>query len=111
MQVPTTEQARETLRAVSWPGFEQHIVAAGFVKEIDIRDGAVRVGFGVRRRRTDKVDAMGKRTRQVVSSLPGVERVEIRRIEPEVTLIPEARRNPGSAGRGSERGMAASALR
>ncbi len=82
MQGPTPEQVREKLRAVVWPGFDQDIVAAGFVKEVDVRDGFVRIGFEVRTRRTDKVATMEEGIRQVVSSLPGVERVEIRRIEP-----------------------------
>ncbi len=87
MQDPTTEQVREKLRAVIWPGFHQDIVAAGFVKDIDIREGFVRIGFEARTRRRDKVDAMEEGIRQVVSSLPGVERVEIRRIEPELDPV------------------------
>ncbi len=82
MRGPTTEQVRQKLRAVSWPGFDQDIVAAGFVKEIDVRCGSVLIGFEVRTRRTDKLDTMEEGIRQAVSSLPGVERVEIRRIEP-----------------------------
>ena len=50
----TSEQVRKKLRTVSWPGFDQDIVAAGFVKEIDVLDGSVRVGFEVPTRRTDK---------------------------------------------------------
>jgi metal-sulfur cluster biosynthetic enzyme len=84
---PTPEQVREKLRAVAWPGFDQDIVAAGFVKQIDVRDGSVRIGFEVRTRRTDKVDIMEEGIRQVVSSLPGVERVEIRRIEPVIDPV------------------------
>jgi hypothetical protein len=72
---------------VSWPGFDQDIVAAGFVKEIDVRDGFVRVGFEVRTRRMDKAADMEEGIRQVVSSLPGVERVEIRRIEPAIDPV------------------------
>jgi hypothetical protein len=71
---------------VVWPGFDQDIVAAGFVKEIDVRDGSVRVDFELRTRRMDKAAAIEQGIRQAVSSLPGVERVEIRRIEP--TLDP-----------------------
>jgi len=48
---PTTEQVRETLRAVSWPGFDQDIVAAGFVKQIaDLGE------HGARARRDDLAD-------------------------------------------------------
>ena len=83
---PTNEQVREKLRAVFWPGFDQDIVAAGFVKEIQICDGTVRVGFEVRTRRMDKAAAMEQGIRQVVSSLSGVQRVEVHRIEP--TLDP-----------------------
>ncbi len=89
----------------------QDIVAAGFVKEIDVRAGSVRVGVEMRARRTDETAAIEEGIRQAVSSLPGVERVEIRRMEFEIALIPDVRRNPGSAGRGSARGVAADALR
>ncbi len=101
MPGPTTEQVREKLRAVLWPGFDQGIVAAGFVKEIDVRDGSVRVGFELRTRRMGKAAAIEEGIRQAVSSPPGVERVENRRTEFEVALIPAVGRNPGSAGRGS----------
>ena len=69
-----------------WPGFDQDIVAAGFVKGVEVREGTVRIGFEVRTRRADKVDAMEEGIRQAVSSLSGVERVEVHRIEP--TLDP-----------------------
>ncbi|MFQ5744869.1 MAG: hypothetical protein ACE5HV_14955, partial [Acidobacteriota bacterium] len=62
-------------------------VAAGFVKQIEVRDGSVRIGFEARTRRTDKVATMEERIRQVVSSLPGVERVEIRRLEPTIDPV------------------------
>ena len=84
---PTPEQIRKKLRAVSWPGFEQDIVAAGFVKEIDVLDGSVRIGFELRTRRMDKAAAIEEGIRQAVSSLPGVERVEIRRIEPKLDPV------------------------
>jgi hypothetical protein len=70
-----------------WPGFDQDIVSAGFVKEIDVRDGCVRIGFEVRTRRADKVAAMEEGIRQAVSSLRGVERVEVRRIEPKLDAV------------------------
>ncbi len=111
MSGPTTKQVREQLRAVSWPGFHQDIVAAGIVKEIDVRVGSARLGFEMRTRRTDKTAAIEEGVQQAVSSPTGVERVETRRTEFEVALIPELGRNPGSAGRGSARGMAADALR
>ncbi len=52
-------------------------MAAGFVKDIDVRDGSVLIGFPLRSRRTDKLATMEEGIRQAVSSLPGVERVEI----------------------------------
>ena len=86
-------------------------MAAGFVKEIDVRNDAVRVSFELRSRRMDKAATIEEGIRQAVSSLPGVEPVEIHRIESEVALIPEGGRNPGSAGRGTGLAMAADALR
>jgi metal-sulfur cluster biosynthetic enzyme len=111
MSGPMTEQVREQLRAVSLPGFNQDIVAAGFVEEIDVRTGSARVGVEMRTRRTDETAAIEEGIRQDASSPLGVEREEIRLIEFEIALIPDGGRNPGSAGRGSGRGVAADALR
>ncbi len=108
---PTPEQVRKKLRTVSWPGFDQDIVAAGFVKEIDVCDGSVRIGFELRTRRMDKAAAIEEGIRQAVVSLPGVELVEIRRIEFEVALIPDVGQDPESTGRGSGLAVAAGALR
>ena len=36
MPDPTSERVREKLRAVFWPGFDQDIVAAAFIKEIPV---------------------------------------------------------------------------
>ncbi len=94
MSDPTIEQVREKLRAVFWPGFDQDIVAAGFVRDIDIRDDCVLIGFELRSRRTDKLATIEEGIRQAVSSLPGVERVEIRRIELELDpVLSEGGRN------------------
>ena len=73
MQSPTIEQVKDKLRAGSWPGFDQDIVAAGFDKAIDVREGSVRIGFEPRTRWRDKIDAMSKGMRQVVSSPPGLD--------------------------------------
>ena len=86
-------------------------MAAGFVREICVRDGAVRVGFESRTRRMDKAAAIEEGIRRAVSSLPGVERIEIRHIGFEVDRTPEIGRNPGSAGKGSGRSMVGDALR
>ena len=61
-----------------WPGFDQGIVAAAFIRGIEVRDGAVRIGFEVRTRRADEVDAIEEGIRQAVSTLPGVEQDSIR---------------------------------
>ncbi len=107
MQRPTVEQVRERLRAVCWPGFDQDIVAAGFIKEIDVREGSVLIGFEVRTRRSDKVDSMEEGIRQVLSSLPGVEGVEIRRIEPvlDPVLSEGGRKSPLQAEVAAEGGV------
>ncbi len=65
MQGPTPEQVREKLRAVAWPGFDQDIVAAGFVKQIDVRDSSVRIGFEVLTRRTDRAAGPHARSRRL----------------------------------------------
>ena len=58
MPDPTSERVREKLRAVFWPGFDQDIVAAAFIKEIPVtgefkhRLGAA--GFSEARVRDDR---------------------------------------------------------
>jgi hypothetical protein len=47
----------------------------------------VLIGFQARTRRTDKIATMEEGIRQVVASLPGVERVEVRRIEPTIDPV------------------------
>ena len=69
MQRPTTEQVRERLRAICWPGFDQDIVAAGLVTQIEVRDGSAPSGFEVHTRRRDKADAREEGIRQVASAM------------------------------------------
>lgn len=87
MERATNEHVEEKLRTVFWPGFDQDIVAAGFVKQIEVLDGSVLIGFELRSRRADKLATVEAGIRKAVSSLSGVERVEIRRIEPELDPV------------------------
>lgn len=87
MKAPTAEQVTEKLRSVPWPGYDQNIVAAGFLKEIDVRDGTVLVVIEARTRKADKLASMEEGIRREVSSLAGVERVEVRHIQPEINPV------------------------
>ena len=72
MQGPIVAQVRDELRAVFWPDSHQPILAAGFVREIDVREDSVRIGFERRTRRTDRVAVLEEGVRRLVSPPPGV---------------------------------------
>ena len=65
VQSATTTQVREKLRAVSWPGFDQHIVAAG-LPDARLPDDRRRCGIG--RARVDKTPETDRSSRELYTA-------------------------------------------
>ena len=64
------------------PGFDRDIAAAGFIKQIDVRDGAMRVGFELRNRRMDQATAIegGDPAGRLLAARGGAGRASSRRV-------------------------------
>ncbi len=76
------DRVRSLLRAIQYPGFGRNIVAAGFVKEIEVDGTRVTVHFAPNTRDQTKVDQMEADIRDALSGAGSFERVEIKRQEP-----------------------------
>ncbi len=82
------ERVRGSLRTVLLPGSRRDIVAAGFVKDIDVEDGRVTVHFAPNTRDQAKVEQMEAEIRQTLDATGRFERVEIQRHRPFVDPDP-----------------------
>ncbi|MFQ5765232.1 MAG: iron-sulfur cluster assembly protein [Rhodospirillales bacterium] len=76
------EQVRSLLRAVQFPGFQRDIIAAGFVKDIDVEGKRVTVHFAPDTRNQAKVEQMEADIRDALGGTGRFERVEIQRQKP-----------------------------
>jgi metal-sulfur cluster biosynthetic enzyme len=76
------ERVRGLLRSVRCPGFQRDIVAAGFVKDIEVEGKRVTVHFAPDTRDQAKVERMEADIRDALGRAARFERVEIRRDRP-----------------------------
>jgi metal-sulfur cluster biosynthetic enzyme len=76
------DRLRAVLRKVGYPGFQRDIVAAGFVKEIDVRGSRVTVHFAPNTRDQAKVEVMEAGIRDALDAAGSFERVDIQRHRP-----------------------------
>ena len=76
------ERVRGSLRTVLVPGSRRNIVAAGFVKDIEVEDARVTVHFAPNTRNQMKVDRMEADIRDTLGSEERFEQVEVRRHQP-----------------------------
>jgi metal-sulfur cluster biosynthetic enzyme len=76
------ERVRALLRSVRYPGFQRDIVAAGFVKEIEIEGGRLTVHFAPNTRNQEKVEKMEADIRATLEGSEQFEEVEIKRRQP-----------------------------
>ena len=76
------ERVRASLRAVLLPGSQRNIVAAGFVKDIEIEDARVTVHFAPNTRNQTKVEQMEADIRDTLGDEGRFEQVEVRRHHP-----------------------------
>ncbi len=76
------ERVRASLRSVPLPGSQRNIVAAGFVKDIEVEDARVTVHFAPNTRNQAKVEQMEADIRDALGGAGRFERVEIQRHQP-----------------------------
>ncbi len=76
------DRLRALLRSVRYPGFQRDIVAAGFVKDIDVEGRRVTVHFAPNTRNQAKVERMEANIRDALDAAGRFERVDIRRHRP-----------------------------
>jgi metal-sulfur cluster biosynthetic enzyme len=76
------ERLRDSLRTVLLPGSQRNIVAAGFVKDIEVEDGRVTVHFVPNIRNLAKVERMEADIRDTLSDAGCFEQIEVRRHRP-----------------------------
>ncbi len=76
------ERTRGVLRSVQYPGFERDIVAAGFVKDIEIKGKRVTVHFAPNTRNQTKIEQMESDIRQALNAAGGFDDVDIQRRQP-----------------------------
>lgn len=95
---PTTDQIREALEKVRFPGLSRDIVSFGFVEAVELDDGVVRLKLNIPSGNSLAVQQIADEAHQAVSALEGVDDVEI-----------QVKAPPGAApegGEGGELGMA-----
>ncbi len=76
------ERVRGSLRTVLLPGSQRNIVAAGFVKDIEIEDARVTVHFAPNTRNQTKVEQMEADIRDTLGDEGRFAQVEVRRHHP-----------------------------
>ncbi len=76
------ERVRGLLRSVQYPGFQRDIVAAGFVKDIEVEGARVTVHFAPNTTNQAKVEQMEADIRDALGDEGRFERVETRRHQP-----------------------------
>ncbi len=76
------ERVRGLLRSVQYPGFQRDIVAAGFVKDIEVKGQRVTVHFAPNTRSQAKVEQMEADIRDALDGADTFEQVEIQRHQP-----------------------------
>ncbi|MFQ5974514.1 MAG: iron-sulfur cluster assembly protein [Alphaproteobacteria bacterium] len=77
-----TQRVRGLLRSVRYPGFQRDIVAAGFVKDIEVEGKRVTVHFAPNTRNQAKVERMEADIRDALGGAERFEYVEIQRHRP-----------------------------
>lgn len=73
----TAEQVRDALRAVKFPGLGRDIVSFGFVKDVDVSGGRVRVSIEMTTASSTAGPEVEREVRRVLGALPGVADLEV----------------------------------
>jgi metal-sulfur cluster biosynthetic enzyme len=77
-----SERVRDLLRTVLLPGSQRNIVAAGFVKDIEVEDTRVTVHFVPNTRNRAKVEQMEADIRDTLGNEERFGQVDVRRHQP-----------------------------
>lgn len=88
MSQPLEERIWETLRSVKFPGMSRDVVSFGFVKQVEVEGGVVRVELRMATSNQEAVAAVKTEVARALTAVPGVERVEVA-ADVEVPLKPE----------------------
>lgn len=79
----STETVRHALRAIRWPGFDKDIVAAGFIRKVEVDGDAVRIHLASRTRRAEKLERVKADIHRVIEAIGGVGVIDIIEQRPE----------------------------
>ncbi|NWF99524.1 MAG: Mrp/NBP35 family ATP-binding protein [Thermoanaerobaculaceae bacterium] len=83
------QQVREALRQVKFPGLSRDIVSFGFVREVAVEGGTVRVRIALTSANPEVGPAIEKEARRVLESLEGVGSVDLEvRVTPPAATVP-----------------------
>ena len=91
----TAEDVKKLLSQVSFPGFDDNIVALGFIKEIAVDGENLTIKFAPNTRNQGKVEVMERDIRSAVAQMGGFSDVNIERSEP---FAPESFEMGGNGG-------------
>lgn len=72
------ERIRNSLKDVQYPGLDRDIISFGFVRDIEVEDGSVRVIFEPSTSESEHVETMEEEIVEAVNGLEAVESVTIR---------------------------------
>ncbi len=79
------EQVRDALKSVKYPGFSRDIISFGLVKSISVKDGTVQIDVELTTPNADTAAQLKAECEQVVSALPGANRVLVQ-VRPSRTI-------------------------
>jgi ATP-binding protein involved in chromosome partitioning len=97
VQVATHEQILDALRAVKDPDLGRDVVELGFVKDLDVEDGAVSFRLELTTPACPVKDQLKRECEERVGALPGVSRVDValaaqvRRPRPAGAIMPDVK--------------------
>lgn len=74
----TSDQIKEALRAVKFPGFSRDIVSFGLVREVEVENGNAKVGIEVTTSHSEVPEQIAADVKSAVGALEGIEDVEVR---------------------------------
>ena len=81
----TTDQIKEALKAVKYPGYSRDIVSFGLVKEANAANGAVSVSMQLTSANAEAAAQIKAESERVLKAIPGVKHVHVQVKQPATT--------------------------